>query len=41
MVCAVGVNKQPLSSSFTLNGYVSEEVDEFRDLGLLTNHNLS
>ena len=34
-------NKQPFRSSFTLNGSVLEEVYEFRDLGLLTNHHLS
>ena len=28
-------------SSLTLNGTVLEDVDEFRDLGLLTNHHLS
>lgn len=33
--------KQPFRSSFTLNGSVLEEVYEFRDLGLLTNHHLS
>ena len=33
--------KQPFRSSFTLNGSVSEEVYEFRHLGLLTNHHLS
>ena len=33
--------KQPLRSSFTLNGSVLEEVYEFHDLGLLTNHHLS
>ena len=33
--------KQPFRSSFTLDGSVLEEVYEFRDLGLLTNHHLS
>lgn len=32
---------QPFTSSFTLNGSVLEEVYEFRDLVLLTNHHLS
>ena len=33
--------KQPFRSSFTLNGSVIQEVYEFCDLGLLTNHHLS
>ena len=33
--------KQPFRSNFTLNGSVLEDVYEFRDLGLLTNHHLS
>ena len=33
--------KKPFRFSFTLNGSVLEEVYEFRDLGLLTNHHLS
>ena len=33
--------KQPFRSSFTINGSVLEDVYEFRDLGLLTNHHLS
>ena len=33
--------KQPFRSSFTLNGSVLEDVYEFCDLGLLTNHHLS
>ena len=37
----ITLKKQPLRSSFSLNGNVLEEVDEFRDLGLLTNHHLS
>ena len=37
----ITLKKQPLRSSFILNGNVLEEVDEFRDLGLLTNHHLS
>ena len=35
------LKKQPFRSSFNLNGSVLEEVYEFRDLGLLTNHHLS
>ena len=37
----IAKKKQPFISSFTLNGSVFEEVYEFRDLGLLTNHHLS
>ena len=33
--------KQPFRSSFTPNGSVLEDVNEFRNLGLLTNHRLS
>ena len=33
--------KQPFRCSFTLNGSVLEEVYEFHNLGLLTNHHLS
>jgi len=33
--------KQPFRSSFTLNKSLIEEVYEFHDLGLLTNHHLS
>ena len=33
--------KQTFRSSFTLNGSVLEEVRQFRDLSLLTNHHLS
>ena len=33
--------KQPLISNFTLKGSVLEEVNEFRDLGVLTHHHLS
>ena len=37
----IAQKKQPFRSSFTRNGSVLEEVYEFRDLGLLTNHHLS
>ena len=34
-------HEKPFISNFTLKGSALEEVDEFRDLGLLTNHHLS
>ena len=37
----ITMKKQPFISNFTLKGLVLEEVNEFRDLGLLTNHHLS
>ena len=37
----ITMEKQPFISNFTLKGSVLEEVNEFRDLGLLTNHHLS
>ena len=37
----ITMKKQPFISNFTLKGSVLEEVNEFRDLGLLTNHHLS
>ena len=37
----ITMKKQPFISNFTLKGSVLEEVDGFRDLGLLTNHHLS
>ena len=37
----ITVKKQPFISNFTLKGSVLEEVNEFRDLGSLTNHHLS
>ena len=40
MVC-ITLKKQPFRSSLTLSGSVLEEVYEFRDFGLLTNHHLA
>ena len=37
----ITMKKQPLISNFTLKGSVPEIVDEFLDLGLLTNYHLS
>ena len=39
-VMQITMKKPPFISNFTLKGSVLEEVDEFRDLGLLTNHHL-
>ena len=37
----ITMKKQPIISNFTLKGSALEEVNEFWDLGLLTNHHLS
>ncbi|KAK2564322.1 hypothetical protein P5673_012582 [Acropora cervicornis] len=37
----ITMKKQPFIFNFTLKGSVLEEVNEFRDLGFLTNHHLS
>ena len=37
----ITMKRQPFISNFTLKGPVLEEVNEFRDLGLLKNHHLS
>jgi len=41
MLMSITQKKPPFRSSFTLNESLIEEVYEFRDLGLLTNHHLS